>query len=74
MLQFRYRKFNVSLCHSHENGNLVPTFMIILDSRSTDCGNDKGRLSCLILSRSDLTLVKFSASIMFNIRSQGEWL
>ncbi|ODS34195.1 MAG: hypothetical protein SCARUB_00671 [Candidatus Scalindua rubra] len=39
------------LCHSHENGNLVVLIMIIQDSRSTDCGNDRERLSCLVLSQ-----------------------
>ncbi len=42
-----YRKFNVAVCHSHKNENLVFTFMGILDSRSTDCGYDRGRLICL---------------------------
>jgi len=43
-------KFNIAYCHSHENGNLITAFMGILDSRSTDCGNDRGRLCCLFLS------------------------
>ncbi len=36
-----HKKFNGALCHSHENGNLVAISIIILDSRSTDCGNDR---------------------------------
>ena len=44
------RNFNVVICHSHENGNLVVYAIIIPDSRSTDCGNDRERLSCLIMS------------------------
>jgi hypothetical protein len=40
-----YRDFNVALCHFRENGNLISAFLTFLcHSRSTDCGNDRGRL------------------------------
>jgi len=42
-----YEEVNVALCHSHGNGNDVFTCMGILESRSTDYGYDRGRLTCL---------------------------
>jgi len=36
--------FNAALCNSCENGNLISANLVTLDSCSTDCGNNIGRL------------------------------